>query len=154
MYTTPAATAFFNGAVFDCVLSGLVTSSTATLTVTGAPSPSTSTVAEQALTLRLSIPTQPRSSHDPKIRICAGGPASGGADIGVTKIDILGEPSIARDVFSFIGVPLNGGRSGPVRVLRIQMDRTQGFGQIYFAVVHAKGSGTTVKAKLKFAVVR
>ena len=151
MYTTPAATAGDNGAVFDCVLSGLVTSSTATLTVTGAPSPSTSTVAA-GLNAALVYPDPATSSYDPTIRICPGGPASGGADIGVTIYDVSGRAVNSSDAFSFIGVPLNGVGAGQFECYEYKWTGHKASG-IYFAVVHAKGSGTTVKAKLKFAVV-
>ena len=153
MYTTPAATAGDNGAVFDCVLSGLVTSSTATLTVTGAPAPSTSTVAA-GLNAALVYPDPVTPPNDPTIRVCPGGPASGGADIGVTIFDVSGRVVNSSDAFNFIGVPLQGvGATQQFQCYEYKWTGRKASG-VYYAVVHAKVSGSTVKAKLKFAVVR
>jgi hypothetical protein len=153
MYTTPAATAGDNDAVFDCVLSGSVTSNTATLTVTGAPTPSTTSVAA-GLNAALVYPDPVTPPYNPTIRVCPGGSASGGADIGVTIFDVSGRAVNSSDAFNFIGVPAQGeGASQQFQCYEYTWTGHKASG-VYFAVVHAKVSGTMVKAKLKFAVIR
>ena len=91
--------------------------------------------------------------YSPTIRICPGGPASGGADIGVTIFDVSGRAVNSSDAFNFIGVPTQGMGAGQFECYEYTWTGHIASG-VYFAVVHAKGSGTTVKAKLKFAVIR
>jgi hypothetical protein len=90
---------------------------------------------------------------NPIIRVCPGGSTSGGDDIGVTIFDVSGRAINSSDAFNFIGVPAQGVGAGQFECYEYKWTGSKASG-IYFAVVHAKGSGTTVKAKLKFAVIR
>ena len=91
--------------------------------------------------------------YNPTFRVCPGGSTSGGADIGVTIFDVSGRAVNSSDAFNFIGVPTQGVGVNQFECYEYTWTGHKASG-IYFAVVHAKGSGTTVKAKLKFAVVR
>jgi hypothetical protein len=91
--------------------------------------------------------------YNPTIRVCPGGSTSGGGDLGVTIFDVSGRVVNSSDAFNFIGVPTQGVGVNQFECYEYTWTGHKASG-VYFAVIHAKGSGTTVKARLKFAVVR
>jgi hypothetical protein len=91
--------------------------------------------------------------YSPTIRICPGGSTSGGADIGVTIFDVSGRAVNSSNAFNFIGIPTQGVGANQFACYEYTWTGHKASG-VYFAVVHAKVSGTTVKARLKFAVVK
>ena len=123
------------------------------LTLASAWPVTTSTTLSPGLNAALVYPDPVTPPHDPTIRICPGGSTSGGADIGVTIFDVSGRAVNSSDAFNFIGTPSQGEGAGQFECYEYKWTGHKASG-VYFAVIHAKVSGTTVKAKLKFAVVR
>jgi hypothetical protein len=144
-----------NGDIFRCAVSnanGMVYSSSATLTVTAAPlpppAPSISTPTAVGLYAAVAYPNPVLPGYSPILRICPGVVDS----VGVTIFDVSGRVVNSSSQFTGPFVPSSGEGSGQYCYEYTWTGHIAS--GVYMAVVHAHGSGTTVKAKLKFAVIR
>jgi hypothetical protein len=101
------------------------------------------------LNAALVYPNPASPPYDPTIRICPGVVDS----VDVTVFDVAGRVVHSATIdggASFI--PSAGAGAGQYCYEHVWTGRKAS--GVYFAVVHAKGSGTTIKARLRFAVIR
>ena len=154
-YLTQITSLSQSGSIFRCVVTnanGTVTSSSATLTVGSSPpappAPSISTPTAVGLYAAVVYSNPVVSPYNPVIRICPGVVDS----VNATIFDVSGRAVNSSSQFAGPFVPASGEGSGQYCYEYTWTGHIAS--GVYMAVVHAHGSGTTVKAKLKFAVVR